>query len=79
MIKFPPLVWVKQADSYRPGVSLWSADLADSYVVVQEVSIGEWGWQLCDLEGSVHDMCNDFKTPEEAKAAFEAHVEENGQ
>lgn len=58
------ITWRQSADPERSGASLYNGypDGVRATVLVQEVSIGSWGWLLMNEDGDPLQMRNGYTT-----------------
>lgn len=65
------VTWHEAADPERPGATLYTGYLGGlaATMLVQEVSVGVWGWLLMDDDGNPLQMRNGYTAMEPAKAA----------
>jgi hypothetical protein len=66
----------RQVDPERPGVHYYNANLGDGRsVIVQEVSIGVWGWLIVnERDGSPLEMRNGFADAAQSMSHVASHL-----
>ena len=71
-----PLHWNRHPDPERPGVYYYRATLnGGRSVIVQEVSIGVWGWLIVnESDGAPLEMRNGFDDSDRAINHLGAHL-----